>query len=243
MAALAAVLQCLALFPTFLDGFHLTDVPSNTLSVLISTALDLGVGVCLLVPRTRSAGSGLLLGVATKAPAGPMYDINFLITEKYAEAGAGLWLDLIADMIQIVAAAVVVVTLVRKGSVRFTLHRAGLVSWLIVLLGAGGAVALVFESQGFVAAKAQDFVLAEDLLPLIWASAIALVLPAIAVAARPRRFGVALLAGWIGAGVNGVAFATGFETSSVFGYILLALFAVIIPFARSAPPSSPVPPI
>jgi hypothetical protein len=112
-----------------------------------------------------------------------------------------------------------------------------------VLLGAGGAVALVFESQGFVAAKGQDFVLAEDLLPLIWAGAIALVLPAIAVAARPRRFGVALLAGWIGCGVNGVAFDTGFETGSVFGCILLALLAVIIPFARSAQPSSPVPPI
>jgi hypothetical protein len=233
------VLECLALFPIFFGGFHLTDVPSNTLSVVISTVLDLGVGVCLLGSRTRSAGAGLLLGVVATAPAGPMYDINFLITEKYGAAGTGLWLDLIANVIQLIAATVVLVTVLRRGSVRFTLHGTGVVSWLVVLLGAGGAVAPFFESQGFVAARAQDFVPAEDLLPLLWGSAMALVLPAMAVAARPRPFGVALLAGWIACGVNGVAFKTGFETWSVFGYTLLALLVVIIPFARTAPPASP----
>ncbi|SMD25917.1 caspase, EACC1-associated type [Kibdelosporangium aridum] len=237
LAILAAVLEFLALFPEFVSGFRLTDVPSNTLSVVIATALGIGVGVCLLMPRTRSVGAGLLLGAVATAPAGPMYDINFLITGNYGEAGAGLWLDLIANVALIVAATVVVITLVRKGSVHITLRRTGLVSWFIVLLGVAGAAALFFESQdAFVAARNQDFVPEEDMLPLIWASTMALVLPAIAATARPRSFGVALLAGWIGCGVNVVAFNTGFETGSVFGYTLLALLVVIIPFARAAQP-------
>ena len=243
LAIVAAVLECLALFPEFVGGFHLTDVPSNTLSVVITTALDIGVGVCLLMPRTRSVGAGLLLGAEATAPTGPMYDINFLITEQYGEAGAGLWLDLVANVVLIIAATVVVVTLVQKGSVRFTLQGARLVSWLIVLLGVAGAVTLFFESQEFVAARNQYFVPAEDLLPLIWTSTMALVLPLIAAAARPRLFGVALLAGWIGCGVNVVAFNTGFETSSVFGYTLLALLVVTIPFARAAPPPSRATPV
>jgi hypothetical protein len=118
-----------------------------------------------------------------------------------------------------------------------------MVSWVIVLLGVAGAVALFFESQQFVAARNQDFVPAEDMLPLIWTSTMALVLPAIAATARPRSFGVALLGGWIGCGVNVVAFNTGFETSSVFGYTLLALLAMIIPFARTAAPPSQAAPM
>jgi hypothetical protein len=79
----------------------------------------------------------------------------------------------------------------------------------------------------------QAFAPEEDLAPLIWASAMALVMPTAAATAMPRQFGVALLVGWIGYGAAVVSFSTGFQ-SGLFGYTLLALVAVITPFARRA---------
>ena len=78
----------------------------------------------------------------------------------------------------------------------------------------------------------------EDLVPLIVSSAMALVLPVIAATALSRQFGVALLAGWIGCGASIIAFVTAFETSTVFGYTLIALALLIIPLAREPAPTS-----
>ena len=62
----------------------------------------------------------------------------------------------------------------------------------------------------------------------------AFLVPAAAAIVQPREFGVALLAGWIGSGVALVVYYTGVG-NSLFGLTLLALLAVIIPFARAAP--------
>jgi hypothetical protein len=64
----------------------------------------------------------------------------------------------------------------------------------------------------------------------------ALIIPAAAAAALPRQFGVALLAGWIVDGMSMVAFYTGFP-GGVFGFTLLALVLLIVPFAHVAQPS------
>jgi hypothetical protein len=104
-----------------------------------------------------------------------------------------------------------------------------------VLLGVVGAVALLIQVPGdqLLPGRGQGVVPGEDWLPLIWVSALALIAPAAAAVAVPRQFGLALLAGWIGCGIAAVTFYTGFQVS-LFGYTLLALLAVIIPFARAA---------
>jgi hypothetical protein len=77
---------------------------------------------------------------------------------------------------------------------------------------------------------------------------IALVVPACAAVAMPRRFGVALLAGWIGGGAALFGFhyawtrnqydgKTGSIPIIIFGLTLLALLAVTVLFARAAPRS------
>jgi hypothetical protein len=243
LAILGATLEFLAMFPEFAGGVRLTQLPANTWSVVIESIVGIAAGVRLTVPRASSVGPGLLLGAVATAPMTPIYDLILLQGEQYGNPGAGLWLDLIGSLVLILAAGVVAFTLARTRAVHFTLRRVGAVSWLIVLLGVAGAAALFFGSQDFVAARGQDFVPEEDLAPLIWASTMALVITAAAATARPRLFGVALLGGWIGCGANVVAFYTGFETSSVFGYTLLAFLVVIVPFARAAPPPPPVTPM
>ena len=73
------------------------------------------------------------------------------------------------------------------------------------------------------------------IIPLAWTTLMALVIPALAAAARPRPFGAALVGGWIIGIFAEVAFVTPFPVS-VFGYTLIALAVSLVPFVRAAHP-------
>jgi hypothetical protein len=241
LAAVGAALTFAALFPADVGDFHQTSLPALVWTQLILSALQLSAGICLFVPRTRRLiGPGLLLGAVAVAPIGPIYDITVLA--KYGQPRAGLWLDFAGGVILVLAAFVAGVALARTGEVRFARGKPEDVpARLVVLLGVVGAVTLLIQVPGdqLLPGRGQGFVPGEDWLPLIWVSAMALIAPAAAAVAVPRQFGLALLAGWIGCGVAVVTFYTGFQVS-LFGYTLLALLAVIIPFARAATPESKV---
>jgi hypothetical protein len=188
-------------------------------------------------------GPGLLLGAAATEPNGPVYDITLLAGQKYGHADAGLWLDLAGSGTLTVAACVAGFAVARSGDARLVPRLPqDPFAWLVVILGLAGAVALFSQvhGQALLPARGQAFVPGEDLVPLIWSSAMTLAVPAAAAVAVPRRFGVALLAGWIGCGASVLVFYSGFQASP-FGYTLLALLLVIIPFARTARPRRPRP--
>jgi hypothetical protein len=140
----------------------------------------------------------------------------------------------------VLACCLALLSLARAGDVRLAFRLPeGAIAWLVTLLGVAGAVALFLQVEGAHAIPGRDgagFVPSQDLAPLIWAAAMALVIPAAAAAALPRQFGVALLAGWIVDGASVVAFYLGFP-GGVFGFTLLALAVLIIPFAQVAQPS------
>ena len=80
----------------------------------------------------------------------------------------------------------------------------------------------------------------------IWATVMALVVPACAAGAVPRRFGVALLAGWIGGGAALFRFHYVWASEQyggqictipiiMFGLTLVALLGVAVLFARAGP--------
>jgi hypothetical protein len=240
LAIVGAVLALLAPFPEFVGSFRLISVPANVWAVVISNAVAFCAAVCIFVPRTRRLiGPGLLLGAVATAPNAFVYDTTWLVGQKYGSAGPGLWLDLVGNAILVLAACVAGLGLARAGEVRFALRRPpeGRLAWLVVLLGVAGAIALFLQIRGgFVPGRDKGFSPAEDLVPLVWSSVMALVIPPAAAVARPRRFGVALLAGWIGCGTAVAVFSTTLQRS-VFGYTLLALLVVITPFARAAPTS------
>jgi hypothetical protein len=239
LAIVGAVLELLAIFPRYVGDFHPTTMPVAMWFTIAGEILVFGASACVFLPRTRPfIGPGLLLGAVATAPDTPVYAVTFLLVRKYGSPGPGLWLDLAGGTILILAACIAGATLVRTGTVRFALRRPeGMSAWLVALLGVAGAIALFLQAQGeqLVPGRAKAFMPSEDLVPLIWGSAMALVMPVAAAVAIPRRFGVALLAGWIGCGVAVVSFSTGVR-GSLFGYTLLALAAVIIPFARAARP-------
>jgi hypothetical protein len=199
----------------------------------------LSAGICIVVPRTRRLiGPGLLLGAVATSPTTVWYAIT-LPEQSYGTPGPGLWLELLGAGMLVLAACLAGLALVRIGEVR-VLPRPpqGALPWLVVLLGAAGAVAFFSQVPGqeFVPGRNKAFTPSEDLIPTIWTTAMALVVPACAAVAVPRQFGVALLAGWIGCGAAVVAYTSEF-VPGLFGFTLLALLVVIIPFARTAPTS------
>jgi caspase domain-containing protein len=239
LAVVGAVLTIVALFPTFTGQFRLISFPANTSENIIMAFVALGAGVCLFVPRTRRLiGPGLLLGGVATAPTWVMYDL--IVSHFYPPAAAGMWLHLLGMAVWLLACWLVLLSLAQARDVRLVLRLPqGVIAWLVALLGVVGTVALFLQVEGAQAIPGRDgqaFVPSQDLAPLIWAAAVALVIPAAAVAALPRQFGVALLAGWICDGASMVAFYTGFP-GGVFGFTLLALVALIVPFALIARPS------
>ena len=170
------------------------------------------------------------------------------IAERNASGSSQRRVDLDTDRLHLVGVAVwlvacclVLLSLAQAREVRLALWLPeGAMAWLVTLLGVVGAVALFLQVVGgnAIPGKAgQGFVRSHDLVPLIWAAVMALVIPAAAAVALPRQFGVALLAGWICDGASLAAFYTGLP-GGVFGFTLLALMVLIIPFARGALPSS-----
>jgi len=238
LAILGGLVGVVGLFPAYLGDFRLASSAANTWYMLVVAALATSAGICIFAPRTRwLIGPGLLLGAMAASPGGPIYAITFL-AQGSQSVGAGLWLDLVGDAILLLAACLAGLALARAGGVRIVPHLPkGPLPWLVVLLGVVGAVALFqVQGRGYVPGVVDAFKPEEDLLPLMWMSAMAFVVPVCAALAVPRQFGVALLAGWIGCCVALIVYYTGFQ-GSPFGYTVLALLAVIGPFARAAPTS------
>jgi hypothetical protein len=159
--------------------------------------------------------------------------------QSYGTPGPGLWLELLGSGILVLAACLAGFALARMGEVRIVPGSPqGALPWLVVLLGVAGAVAFFSQVPGqeFVPGRGKAFTPSEDLVPTIWTTAMALVVPACATLAVPRQFGVALLAGWIGCGAAVVAYTSEF-VPGLFGFTLLALLVVIVPFARTTPTS------
>ena len=213
---------------------------------LILAALVVGAGVCTLLPRTRRLiGPGLLLGIVAASTWGLLYlPSNRIHLAGSSQFHGGWWYEPVAHLVLIAAACLAGLTLVRTADVRLTRPRPqSPLPWLVALLGGAGALALFFHDKKVWYVDPQFRWYA---VPSTWVTVLALVVPACAAAAVPRRFGVALLAGWIAGGADlfGVLYlwdrykenyGTGTTAITTFGFTLLALVAATVLFARASP--------
>jgi hypothetical protein len=206
--------------------------------------MSLAAGVCLLLPRTsRRIGTALGLGAAATLPA-DVASIR-LSLKISSPPGPGAWLVSVAVVLVLITAVMIAVFLARSREVRIeprSLAAGPVAAWLILLLGAAGAVAFLAQLAGRhdIVGFGDVYVNNQLLVGLIWLTLMALAIPFIAVTARPRSFGIALAAGWVGAGLAEVIFLTGLK-SSVFGYTLIVIAVLLVPLARSAPPADVLP--
>ncbi len=208
------------------------------LYVIIISGFTVAAAACLLRPVTRwLVGPGLLLGVS----AGALWGLLFLLIDRqYAPSGAGWWLEFAGLLVLVLAAGLAAAVLARTREVRLVLpRRHDWLAWLVVLLGAVGALALVREDTSFwhTATGNRSYV-----WPSVWATIAAVVVPTCAAAAVPRRFGAALLVGWLGGGAAIIGPGLWLDSELgvngfilFFGVTLVALLAVTVLFARAGP--------
>lgn len=270
LAVAGAVLAVVGLLPSYLSDTCLACTSSYTISLSVSrmtsgwwlfvvgtAALYLTAGLCTLIRRAGPLfGPGLLLAAAAASTSALAYNVSHLWRGYSGFAGdrfvfgAGFWLQLASNLSLMLAACIAGFALARTTKVRLVqrLSRDAL-PWVVVLLGVAGALALVFQDLSWVAEhNIQKPVEVSSISVAVWA----LVMPAWAAVAMPRRLGVALLVGWIWVGTAfcvycylyfGSLFYNNGGSSRghivVFGFTLLALSAVAVPFARTAPTATP----
>jgi hypothetical protein len=212
-----------------------------SLYVAIVSVFAAAAAACLLRPATRwLVGPGLLLGTSAGALWGLLL---LLIARHFAPPGAGWWFEVAGLLVLMLAACLAAVMLARTREVRLILPQPrDWPAWLVVLLGAVGALALVLEDTSFwhTASGNRSYV-----WPYVWATIAALAVPACAAAAMPRRFGAALLVGWLGGGAAIIGPGRWLDHElGVHGYLLffgvtlLALLAATVLFARAGPRSN-----
>jgi hypothetical protein len=248
LALVAATLLLSGLFPDYFVGTRLIDYAPARWYLPIMAALTAGAGISLLMPRTqRLIGPGLLIGTAAASFSGHLRDlINVVIPQ--GDVGPGLWLELVARTILVLAAGLAGLALARASNVRIIPRPPeGKLPWLIVVLGGVGAAAgLVFVGEVPFAPLFSADLTFWNVAPNVWDAAACLLVSAGAVAVAPRRFGAALLVGWIAGAAATVVFElityyqalTYIPALFVFGSTLLALLVVVIPFSRSGPVSA-----
>jgi hypothetical protein len=240
---LVAVLPVIGLYQTYAPDFRLLSYPTNVAQTLIGAAASLAAGVFLLVPRTsRRLGTGLALGSAATLPS----DVaTFKISMQIVDSpGPDAWIIIVTLVLAVVATALVGVYLARSREIRTdvrSLVARPSVAWLVVLLGVTGAVAYSAQIAGrnYLNGLGDAYLNPGTLAPVFWIAIVALVIPVVAAMARPRSFSVGLLAGWICAGLADLIFLTGLRTS-VLGYTLIAMAALLIPLARTDRPAGVV---
>jgi hypothetical protein len=171
-------------------------------SVYVATlaVLALAAAFFLLRPATRRlVGPGLLLGTAAAA----VWGLLFLLIDAHLHylvpAGPGWWVQLAGLLVLVLAACLAAVALVRAGEVRLNLQRSpGWRAWLVILLGGAGALVLLVGTDKYFWSAVPYHTERWMEVPSVWATCMALAVPACAAVAVPRSFSVALLAGWLG---------------------------------------------
>jgi hypothetical protein len=247
LAIAGAGLLVLGLFPGYQYNDPLRKVPEAIWYTLVLAALALAAGWVLLAlasawleededdwspGRRRLIGPGLLLGIAPASTWGLLTHVNaWWMREAVNGYGSGFWLQLAAHLVLVLAACLAGLALARAAEVRLMRRLpGGELPWIVVLLGAAGAAALFAQDRTLWDAGLRWYV-----APSIWATILALIVPACAAVARPREFGISLLMGWIGGGASLFIYyfvflfqklREGIWAISMFGLTLLALLVI-----------------
>lgn len=223
LAVLTAILLLVELifyYDSFIGGY-----------VISMTVLTFAAGGCMLLPWTRqSVGPGILLGAVAASTWGlVLLAVQFTWYSDYFDYfGVGSWLEFVGHLILVLAALLTRLVLIRDPTIHFVPRWPGDArARAVIILGGASAVTLFFHFVALYNSYFSFFGLA-----FLVVAVMAFVMPACAVIAAPLRFGISLLAGWIGGGLaiflNGYVYVSGsFDVTRapavIFGCTLLLL--------------------
>ncbi len=241
MAIVGAALLVVSLFASGGSYDDPRDYIGATSYLVIMAGLMFGAGITTLVTATRRLiGPGLLLGAGSAA--------SLRMLENPFQTGhITLAFDVLAHVILVLAACLAGFAVTRAAIVRVSPKPLESV-WgrLVLLLGLAGAVAFFLVFFHDLMGGTIDL----GTVPLIWGTALALVMPALAALAAPRRFSVGLLCGWIAGAAalcvlyldfqqkSGYLSFSPYESRSVIvavAYTLVTVVIAVLPFPSTAP--------
>ncbi|MFD8308494.1 beta-propeller fold lactonase family protein [Streptomyces sp. NPDC059690] len=248
----AALLVTAAVLDVRSDYNHLSSGPDHDMLwyVTAMAAMALAAGVCTFLPRTRGlTGQGVTLGAAV----GSIWGLVYFSLQKYDSSETTFRLVLAGHIALAVGACVTVYALVRSRAVSFELRRPGNPqTWIATGVGAVAAVLGSWALADELYRVAREYVIHggtgyADLgaWPYLAAVVSAVWVPLWASVTAPRRFGLSLLAGWLGSAcaialVTYVRYGDSHLTVLFFGGTLLVLAAAAVFLARSSSSVGPV---
>jgi hypothetical protein len=248
LTALGAVLWLAALFPPFVvdsggTGYTIVDAVGAGYSVIVLAGLGAAAAL-LFVPAVRaSIGAGFVIGVSTGMVSAVVLSalVPHEVSANNGSLGSAYYLDLVAAL-AVIAGAIVCASRVRQGGAR--LQRLGRTSgwpaWTVAVLGVVGAASLVVQvvQASDLPGEVRQYDSAIDLPTLLTDAVMLAVVGYVAAASTPRRFGVAVLAGWLVAAASMAAYYLGGQLT-LFTILLAAMAAVGVVFARDAKTTAP----
>jgi hypothetical protein len=243
LTAVGAVLWLAGLFTPYVVDSGGTG--STILNGEAGYALIVLVGLCvaaalLLIAATRALiGTGFLIGMATGFPSSVVLAVllpHYVSVQYGASVGSAYYLNLLS-VLAILAAATVCAMCLRRGGLRLLWpgRAGGWAPWAVAVLGVVSAIVLVVQvlQASELPGQQRPFDATID-LPVLAIEGLMLALVAIlAAASTPRRFGVAVLAGWLVTAASIVAYYLGVQLIG-FTISIVAMVAVGVAFAREA---------
>jgi hypothetical protein len=249
LTALGAVLWLAALFEPYIvssgTGFTIAYADGNVYPVTVLVGLCIAAAL-LMVPATRtSIGPGFLIGVSTGQIS--VFVLSTLLphwaSEQVSDSslGTAYYLALLTAL-AVVAGAILCASCLPRAGVRLQWlgRTSGWPAWAVAVLGVVAATALLVEvvQASDLPGVPRTFDASID-LPILLTDALMLTVVAIVAAvSTPRRFGVAVLAGWLVAAVSMVAYYIGGQLT-LFTILVAAMAAVGVVFARDAEAAAP----
>jgi hypothetical protein len=241
LTAFGLALWLAGLFPPYIvesSGTRSTILDGESgYAVIVLLGLCMAAALLLIEATRASIGAGFLIGLSSGLPSSLVLAalLPHYISVKYdASVGSAYYLNMLSALVILAGASVCARCLWREGVRLRWPGRAGSWStWAVAVLGVVAAIALVVE---VVQQQDPD---GSVIRPTVATDGLMLaVIAIVAAASTPRRFGVAVLAGWLVAAVSMVAFyAHGWLTVSTISIVAMA--AVGIVFAREAKAMTP----
>ena len=242
LTALGVVLWLLGLFTPYIvrsDGTRPT-LPDDEagFAVIVFVGLCIAAALLLIAATRESIGAGFLIGVSTGFPSSIVFAVlvpyNTTVHPTDSSVGSGYYLTLLSALAVLTGAAVCAWCLPRVGvRLLWPVRSDGWATRAVAALGVVSAIALVVQ----VVQQQRDD--ASIIRPTVAIDGLMLAIIAmVAAASTPRRFGVAVLAGWLVAAASMVAFYMHGQLT-VFTISIVAMAAVGVVFAREAKVAAP----
>jgi MFS family permease len=251
LTALGGVLLLAGLFPPYVvdsngTSYTIPDTGGTWYAVILLVGLCIAAALLLVTATRALIGAGFLVGLSTGTVSAPVFAVLLPHTISVKDQGSSVgsayyltWLSAIA----VLAGTFLCAWCLPRWGVRLLWpgRAGGWATWAVAVLGVVSAIALVVHvwQATELPEWERKFDASIDLPTAAIDGLMLAIIAIVAAASTPRRFGVAVLSGWLVAAASMVAYYM-HGRLTVFTISIVAMAAVGVVFAREAKARTPL---